>query len=87
MTEAQIGDNSAVSAGRIRSIIERVEKVQSDIDDLNADKAEIFKEAKSDGLHIKAIKKIIAMRRMDRDKRREEAEILDLYLSAIGMVD
>jgi uncharacterized protein (UPF0335 family) len=85
MTE--IGDNSAaVNAGRIRSIIERVEKVQADIDDLNADKAEIFKEAKSDGLHVKALKKIIAMRRMDRDKRREEAEILDLYLNAIGMV-
>lgn len=86
MTE--IGDNSAaVNAGRIRSIIERVEKVQADIDDMNADKAEIFKEAKSDGLHVKALKKIIALRRMDRDKRREEAEILDLYLNAIGMVD
>jgi uncharacterized protein (UPF0335 family) len=85
---SEIGDNSAaVNAGQLRAFIERVEKLEGQIRDLNEDKSDLYKEAKGSGFDAKIIKKVVAMRRMDRDKRREEEEILDLYLSALGMVD
>jgi len=83
-----IGHNSAeVNAGHLQAFIERVERIEQEVRDLNEDKSSIYKECKSAGFDTKIIKKIVAIRRIDRDKRREEEEILDLYLNALGMVD
>lgn len=85
---SDIGHNiGGVNSGQLRALVERVESIEVQIRDLNADKSDIYKEAKGVGFDAKAIRKIVAMRRMDRDKRREEEEILDLYLNALGMVD
>ncbi|MCC2098605.1 MAG: DUF2312 domain-containing protein, partial [Hyphomicrobiales bacterium] len=48
---------------------------------------EVYAEAKGNGFDAKIMRKIISMRRVDADKRREEETILDLYLNALGMVD
>lgn len=83
-----VGHNSyEVNAGHLRSFIERVERVEEEIAALNDDKRDIYKEVKAVGFDAKIVKRVVAMRRMDRDKRREEEEILDLYLTALGMVD
>lgn len=70
--------------GHLRAFIERIERIETDIRDRNEDKSEIYKEAKSHGFDVKILKKVVGLRRMDRSKRIEEAEILSLYLSAIG---
>ena len=83
---ADVGHNSdaALNAPHLRAFVERIERVESEIADLNGDKSEIYKEAKGNGFQPKIIRKVVARRRMDRDKRIEEDTILDLYLSALG---
>lgn len=84
---SEVGDNSgSVNASHLRAIIERIERVQSEIDDLTGDKSEIYKEAKSAGFDTAIMRKIVAMRRQDLEKRKEQETILDLYLSALGML-
>lgn len=76
----------AVAANRIRTIIERVERIETDEAALREDKKEIYAEAKGEGLDVKALKAIVRIRKQDRAKRQEEEAILDLYLSALGEV-
>lgn len=83
---SDIGDNSeAVNPGHLKAFVERIERVEEEIKALNDDKRDIYAEAKGTGFDVKILKKVISLRRLDRDKRREEEEILDLYLSALGM--
>lgn len=81
-----VGHNSgAVDGGHLRAFVERIERLESEIKDLNGDKSAVYGEAKATGFDVKVMRKVIAIRRQDRDKRREEEEVLDLYLSALGM--
>lgn len=87
MTDAPtIGDNS-VAGAELVAFVERVEHVQSEIDDLNADKSEIFVEARSRGFNVKALKKIIARRRLDPAERAEQEALIDLYQRALDGLD
>lgn len=70
---------------RLKSIIERVERLEEEKAALAEDIKEIYAEAKGNGFDTKALKKIVKIRKMDEQKRKEEQEILELYLSAIGM--
>jgi uncharacterized protein (UPF0335 family) len=79
------GHNSGVvDAGHLRSFVERVEHLHSERQAISEDISEVYKECKATGFDAKIIKKVVALRRMDRDKRIEEETILDLYLSALG---
>ena len=82
----QSGHNG-IDASHLRAFIERVEKLESEKRAIADDIKDIYAEAKGTGFDAKILRKIVSMRRMDRDKRREEEEILDLYLTALGMVD
>lgn len=75
-----------VNAGQLRAIIERIEAIEAERSSLAADVKEIFAEARGNGFDAKIIRKIVAMRKLDADKRREEAEILKIYLDALGMI-
>jgi uncharacterized protein (UPF0335 family) len=81
-----IGHNG-VDASRLRAFVERVEKLEEEIRALNDDKKELYSEARGTGYDPKILKRVVAIRRMDRDKRQEEEAILDLYLGALGMAD
>lgn len=74
-----------VAAGQLRALIERVERVQEDIDALSDDKKEIFAEAKAMGFDTKALRTIIKLSKMDQAERQEAEAILDLYKAALGM--
>ncbi|MDB5597406.1 MAG: hypothetical protein JWM36_4367 [Hyphomicrobiales bacterium] len=77
---------NSVDAGHLRAFVERLEHVEEEIRDLNDGKKEIYAEAKGSGYDVKVMRKILSIRRMDRDKRREEEEILELYLAALGEI-
>jgi uncharacterized protein (UPF0335 family) len=77
--------SDAVNAGHLRSFVERVEKLEEEKKALADDIKDVYAEAKGNGFDVKILRKIVSMRRQDTDKRREEEEILDLYLSALGM--
>lgn len=75
-----------IAGDQLRSIVERIERMDAEIADLNADKKEIYAEAKGTGYDVKVLRKVVALRRRDLDERKEEEAILDLYLSAVGEV-
>jgi len=79
-------DVGGVAGQRLRSFIERIERLNEEIANLSEDKKEIFSEAKGTGFDVAAIRKIISLRKIDAEKRREAEEILDLYKTAIGML-
>ena len=76
-------DTVGVAGDRIRSIIERVEKVEEEIKELMEAKKEIFLEAKGEGLDVKILKEILKLRKLDQDARDEHETLLDVYLRAM----
>ena len=71
--------------GQLRAFIERIEVLNEEKSALTEDIKEVFAEAKGTGFDTKIVRKVIAVRKMDRDKRAEEEALLDLYLSALGV--
>ena len=69
---------------RLRTIIERIERLEVDKATVMNDIKEVFAEAKGEGFDVKILRKVIRMRKMDKAKRDEEEALIDLYLSAIG---
>ena len=69
---------------RLRMIVQRIERLNQDRDDIAVGINDVYAEAKADGYDVKAIRKIVAMRRMEPAYRLELEALIDLYLSAIG---
>ncbi|PZO78468.1 MAG: hypothetical protein DI629_12285 [Mesorhizobium amorphae] len=76
-------DAMTVAAAQLRSYVERVERLDADIKDLNADKSELYQQAKGDGFDVKALRAVVAKRKLDDAKREEADMIFDLYWSAL----
>lgn len=85
-TSEEAKDVGGVAGQRLRSFIERIERLEEEKAALAEDTKEVYAEAKGTGFDVKTIRKIIALRKMDTEKRRESEELLDLYKSAIGMI-
>jgi uncharacterized protein (UPF0335 family) len=71
---------------QLKSIIERVERLEQEKTEISEQIKEVFAEAKGNGFDVKILRKIVRIRKQDRAKRMEEEAILDLYLSALGEV-
>lgn len=78
-------DIGGVAGKRLQSFIERIERLEEEKAALAEDIKEVMGEAKATGFDTKTIRKIVKMRKMDIEKRREEDELLELYKAAIGM--
>ena len=76
----------SVAKDQLKSIVERIERLEEEKKALADDIKEVFAEAKGNGFDVKVLKKVVRLRKMDRAKRQEEDAILDLYLSAIGEI-
>jgi uncharacterized protein (UPF0335 family) len=75
---------SGTAQGQLRTIVERIERLEEDRAAVVADLAEVYAEAKGNGFDARTLRKVVAWRKADRAKRQEEDALLDLYLSAIG---
>jgi uncharacterized protein (UPF0335 family) len=73
-----------VDSGHLRAFIERVERLEEEKRAIADDIKEVYAEAKGNGFDVKIMRKVVTLRRQDRDKRIEEETILDLYLQALG---
>lgn len=82
MTEA--GHNS-INSPQLRAFIERIERLEEEKRAIADDIKDVYAEAKGTGFDAKIIRKIVSLRRKDIHKRKEEEEILDVYMSALGM--
>ena len=72
--------------GRLRTIVERIERLEQEKAEVMEQIKEVFAEAKGAGFDVKILRKVVRLRKQDRAKRQEEEAILDLYLSAIGEI-
>lgn len=72
-----------VARDQLRSFVERVERLEAEIAELNSDKSDIFKEAKGNGFDVKALKAVIAYRRKDVTEREQQDALFRLYLDTI----
>ena len=77
---------NATAQGQLKSIIERVERLEQEKAEVAEQIKEVFAEAKGNGFDVKILRKVVRIRKQDRAKRQEEEAILDLYLSAIGEI-
>lgn len=75
----------SLSGERLKSFISRIEKLETDKAAVGEDLKEVYAEAKGTGFDPKIIRKIIRLRKMKPEQRREEDQLLDLYMSAAGM--
>lgn len=69
---------------QLRALVERIERIESDIADMNSDKRDIYAEAKANGFDVKALKAVIAYRRKDAAEREELETLVELYLAEIS---
>lgn len=76
----------SVTADELRQFIEQYEHLEAEKKDIAEQQKEIMSEAKGRGYDTRAMRKIIAMRKRDKDDLAEEEAILDLYKTALGMV-
>ena len=76
---------SSIDAGHLKAFIERIERLEEEKRALAEDIKDVYAEARDVGYDTKIMRKIVALRRQDEQSRREEEEILDLYLMNLGM--
>ena len=77
---------NATAQTQLKSIIERIERLEQEKAEVAEQIKEVFAEAKGNGFDVKVLRKIVRIRKQDRAKRMEEEAILDLYLAALGEV-
>ncbi|HEY3800281.1 MAG TPA: DUF2312 domain-containing protein [Caulobacteraceae bacterium] len=70
--------------GKLKSLIERIERLEEDKAAVAADLKEVYAEAKGEGFDTKIMRKVIRLRKSDAAKRSEEEALIELYISAIG---
>lgn len=81
-TEPGPGHNSA----QLRSIVERVERLEEDKAAIASDIRDVYAEAKGNGYCPKTLRKVIALRKKDANERDAEEAIFESYLRALGML-
>ncbi|QFT59624.1 hypothetical protein FIU94_12390 [Sulfitobacter sp. THAF37] len=81
-----VGDATyRVTANELRQFIERIERLDAEKKDLAEQQKEIMAEAKARGYDTKVMRKVIALRKRDKDDIAEEEAVLEMYKEALGM--
>ncbi len=78
-----MGGPVEVAGDQLRTIVERIERVEEEIKELNEAKKEIYLEAKSNGFDVKVLREVVRLRKQDQQEREEHESLLDVYLNAI----
>ena len=85
VTEQEKSDSYRVTASELRQFVERLEKLDAEKKDLADLMKEVMAEAKGRGYDTKVIRKLVALRKRDKDDIAEEDAILEMYREALGM--
>ena len=78
-------DAGSVVVDRLRTIIERIERLEDEKKALSDDIREVYSEAKGAGFGVKVIRQVVRLRKMDATDRNEMEQVLDVYKRALGM--
>jgi uncharacterized protein (UPF0335 family) len=85
--EETMARGGGVAAERLKSFIERIERLEEEKSALAGDIREVYSEAKGAGFDTKVMRQIVRLRRMDDADRQEQQAILDTYKRALGLND
>ena len=81
-----MADVGGVASDRLKSFIERIERLEEEKEALSGDLREVYSEAKGTGFDVKVMRQIIRLRKMDSSDRSEMEELIDVYKRALGRV-
>lgn len=85
MSDTNTDATYRVTANELRQFIERIERLEAEKKDLAEQQKEVMAEAKGRGYDTKVIRKVVALRKRDKDDIAEEEAILEMYKEALGM--
>ena len=78
-----MGEPGGLAGDQLRTIVERIERIEEEIKELNEARKEIYLEAKDNGFDVKVLREVIRVRKQDQKEREEHETLLDVYLQAI----
>ncbi|HEV8028349.1 MAG TPA: DUF2312 domain-containing protein [Stellaceae bacterium] len=78
-------DVGGIAGERLRSFIERIERLEEEKRALAQDIKEVYAEAKGTGFDVKIMRQIVKIRKMDQNELDEQETLLDVYKRALGM--
>jgi uncharacterized protein (UPF0335 family) len=77
---------TSFAQGQLRSLVERIERLEEEKKTIAGDIKEVYAEAKANGFDTKIVRKVISIRKKDRHEREEEEALIETYLGALGML-
>ena len=86
MFEDDTFSTTTVAAGQLKAIVERIERLEEEKKAVAEQIKEVYAEAKGNGFDARTLRKIVSLRKKPTEEREEEEALLDLYLSALGMI-
>lgn len=81
-----MSDVHGVARDQLRTIIERIERLEEEKAALTADIREVYAEAKGNGFDVKTLRSVVRLRKQDTSERQEQQALLETYLHALGMI-
>ena len=81
-----MADIGGIAGDRLKSFVERIERLDEERRALGADLKEVYAEAKGAGFDTKIMRQVVRLRRMDKDDLDEQETLLDIYRRALGML-
>ncbi|MBI3710875.1 MAG: DUF2312 domain-containing protein [Proteobacteria bacterium] len=79
------GTVGGVHVAKLKSVVERIERLEGERAELGADIREVYSEAKGSGFDTKILRQLIKLRKMDKADRQELDDLLDTYRKALGV--
>ncbi|NJL07618.1 MAG: DUF2312 domain-containing protein [Methylacidiphilales bacterium] len=79
-------DATNFAKDQLKAIVERIERLEEEKKAIADDIKDVFAEAKANGFDVKALRTILKLRKQDRDERQEQEAIVELYMTALGMI-
>ena len=77
---------TSLARDQLRSIVERIERLEEEKKAISDDIKDVFGEAKANGFDTKVLRQVIRLRKQDKAERQEQDAVRDLYLQALGML-
>ena len=74
---------TGVEGNRLRSLVERIERIEEEIRELNDDKKDVYAEAKGDGFDVKILREVVRLRKQDQNERDERDSLLPWHASSL----
>lgn len=78
--------DNIIAADKLRSYVERIERLEEEKAALSADVKEVYAELKADGFDAGIVRKVVRLRKMDKSEFQEQEALIDIYMSALGML-